>query len=102
MGVAAWLSIGAGAVLVTLVAWVTAQAADDVDPTMRYEGMVAVGLGLIVYGSPIWFVQVATAVVGGLHNDSVAVWLGLLLWAFLSPGVAVSPPARALARLVLP
>ena len=98
LGILGWASIAAGALLLVLVALIMSPSTDEVEESMRYEALVAVGFGAILVGGPLWLVQGVTGVIAGILADSGRVWLELGGWFLLAPLVAVSPPARALAR----
>ncbi len=80
--------------LVVLVVTAAVAGTDERDPSMVWEGRIALGFAGLIYLGPIWLAQAVVTVVATVDSGGISPWW-LWGWLFLAPLVGVSPEAIA-------
>jgi MFS family permease len=91
------LLLGLGIAIV--VAVLATGIRDSSDPSMRWEGGVAVGFTAVIVLGPFWIAQAVLTVLATFDDAGMAPgWLWG--WLFLAPAVGASPPATGVVALL--
>jgi MFS family permease len=81
------------------VALLASGVADSPDPSMRWEGGVAVGFAALIFLGPFWIAQAVLTGIASFDGRGVSPWW-LWSWLFLAPAIGMTPLSVALARLL--